>query len=146
MTKKQQLRKRRLALVRILAWLAAGAAAIDQGEAAVLTPAEETFVAAYSSTLVIGAKCPNVTVINGGAVSWGQSHGVDTDKLTGALRNAVNSMVHENYDRSKLIPEVTSLMNDTVRTIGGAVERNEDRACALWGEMLVKMGFIKRSD
>jgi hypothetical protein len=51
---------------------------------------------------------------------------------------------NKDYDRAKLVPEVTRLFIQTYNQLTDEEEKNKTKFCNRWGDALIKMGVIKK--
>lgn len=107
-----------------------------------LSVMDQKFVVMFTATMVVAIRCPDVTVIPGGAIHWAEQNGVDGPKFSGAVKNAL-AFGTPTYDQAKAIPEVNKLGARTIDVIGDALGHAKVPTCRKWSEALDKQGFIK---
>jgi hypothetical protein len=108
-----------------------------------LTLEEEDFVRLAIRTVKVVQECQGFELVPGAVVSDGASKGVDVQRIGGAIEQAVRLNSHMDYDRSKVIPEVTQLVNETTDTLIEDEQHNKAEFCKRYTGFYVIHGLIQ---
>ncbi|ARQ95429.1 hypothetical protein [Bradyrhizobium phage BDU-MI-1] len=91
--------------------------------------------------------CPAYELVDGGAVRFADARGANYDKIGIAAVNAITAIAGGDYDRSKLIPEVTRFVRDGMIELGGEITKfGKAKFCAKYGAVMENVGFMKKVD
>jgi hypothetical protein len=131
---------KRLLTTTVATWMCSGAAFADHP----LTPHDVAYVIAAFGSLHVMYECPGFAPITGGILKLGDSMGVDTDAINPAIEQAMRLGAGMDYDRSKLIPGVTRLINQTLESMDREAAENKPEFCKRWSDLLVDKGLIQR--
>jgi hypothetical protein len=88
-------------------------------------------------------KCPGYEFIDGGARKAADQIGADFDTYGPATMNAIFAIMSMEYDRSKLIPEVTRQVRSNLEELMGELRKGERYFCKKYGAVMVNVGFMK---
>jgi hypothetical protein len=130
---------KRLLTTTVATWMCSGAAF-----AAPLTPQDVSYVIAAFGSMHVMHECPGFAPITGGILKLGGSMGVDTDAINPAIEQAMRFGAGMDYDRSKLMPGVTRLINQTLDSMDREEAENKREFCKRWSDVLVDKGLIQR--
>jgi hypothetical protein len=108
-----------------------------------LTLEEQAFVRLSIRTVKVVQVCQGYELVPGAVVSDGASKGVDVQRIGGAIEQAVRFSSHMDYDRSKAIPEVTQLVNDTTDTLIKDEQHDKAEFCKRYTSFYVIHGLIQ---
>jgi hypothetical protein len=108
-----------------------------------LTSEDKTFVIAVIATMRVVGDCPGYQVPPGALLKYGDSLGVDFYVIFRAVAEASLVDIGVDYDRSKLIPEVTRLVH---RFNGLFTEqlKTEPSFCKEWSDYLTEPSLIEK--
>jgi hypothetical protein len=130
---------KRLLTTTVATWMCSGAAFADP-----LTAHDVAYVIAAFGGLHVMHECPGFAPITGGILELGDSMGVDTDAINPAIEQAMRLGAGMDYDRSKLIPGVSRLINQTLDRMDREEAENKPEFCKRWSDLLVDKGLIQR--
>jgi len=119
--------------------MCAGSAAADP-----LSQEDQAFIMASVGTVKVTHECPGYELVPGALVKYGDRAGADTERIWPAILEAVRINANMDYDRSKLIPEVTRLVNVTADTLIDHSKKDNARFCKHWTDFYVGLGLIRR--
>jgi hypothetical protein len=108
-----------------------------------LTVPEQTLVTASIGITKVESNCPNVEHVPGALVRFGDVSGIDTDRLLDAVVQAMMISLGKNYDHSKLIPEVTRLLNSTADAMNEDIAKDKSSFCNVWTRFYTEHDFIR---
>jgi hypothetical protein len=111
-------------------------------QAETLSPRERHFVVHATVTVLVALQC-GVKAVPGGGAAWGDRVGVDTDRLSAAFVAATNALGGRPYERNKLIPEVTRIVNEATAEFQQALQRDKADTCTVWTKHLRDNGLIE---
>lgn len=109
-----------------------------------LSDQEAALVIAAVGSMRVTTECTGYEGIENSWLTLGDKMGVDSERLADAIQQALAVSANMQYDRSKLIPEVTRLFRQTYDSMTDEQDKDKAKFCARWGEALIKMGVIKR--
>jgi hypothetical protein len=117
-----------------------------QGRAAELSSDERGYVSLVINAMYVAHFCGYVPVKET-VVKIGDSIGIDS-KIEPATVSAMQAIIHADYDRTLLIPEVTRLvrvMLDQMDQMEGDA-KNKARYCKENAPLYLKLGVIRQKD
>jgi hypothetical protein len=120
------------------------ATAYDPRDYEPLTLQDQAFVMAVVGTARVGVYCPDYVNVPGALVRHGDANGADTTRLGAAIMQAGRLGFGLDYDRSKLIPQVTRLRNDTLDTLDKEEKKDHAKFCKVWTTFYVNLGVLQR--
>jgi hypothetical protein len=123
--------------------MCSSAAIADPTDYEPLTLADQAFVMAAVGTARVGIYCPDYVDVPGALLRHGDANGADTTRLAAAIIQAGRLGVGLDYDRSKLIPQVTRLRNDTLDTLDKEAKNDKARFCDRWTAFYVNLGLLQ---
>jgi hypothetical protein len=106
---------------------------------------EKRYVVILTGAGMMAAEC-NAKIVPRGAVRFADSIGIDSidgDRLNDAVDAAAGAHANQSYDRSKLIPDVTRIVNEAAAEIQQDLQRDRATACAEWSKALRENGLIE---
>jgi hypothetical protein len=109
-----------------------------------LTAHDKAYIVAEIATLKTLSACPEFERVPGASITYGDFLGVDRDALDHAVQNAIFLNAGMNYDHSKLIPEVTRLVNSSADDLNEEVSQEKPAFCKKWGAFLSEKGLIRK--
>src|SRR5262245_53922766 len=115
---------KRLLTTTVATWMCSGAAFADP-----LTAHDVAYVIAAFVSVHVVHECPGFAPITGGVLKLGDSMGVDTDAINPAIEQAMRLAAGMDYDRSKLMPGVTRLINRTLDSMDREEAENKPEFC-----------------
>lgn len=96
-------------------------------------------------SLGVTKNCPNYEIVKGGPVKFADSHGADFDKIYPAVSNAMLAVAGGEYDREKLIPEVTQLVRANMLQLGKEVMKlGKTGFCRKYAPVMINTGFMEK--
>jgi hypothetical protein len=114
-----------------------------QGRAAELSSDEHGFVSLIINAMYVAQLCGYVPVKET-VVKIGDSIGIDS-KIEPATVSAVQAIIHADYDRTLLIPEVTRLVRIMMDQMEGET-RNKARYCKENAPLYLKLGVVTQKN
>jgi hypothetical protein len=82
--------------------------------------------------------------IDGGARKAADQLGADFDTFAPAAMNAIFVILDMDYDRAKLIPEVTQQVRSNLEELITEIKKGNRYFCNKYGAVMVRVGFMKR--
>lgn len=107
-----------------------------------LQEAETKFLRDVIKAQVVAANCPGF--VQNSTIRLADRYGVDAKTLTEAINAANDLLSLREYDRRKLIPEVTQLVDDWGNTVARLGERDPN-FCDSASETSLALGLIRRT-
>jgi len=77
-------------------------------------------------------------------LKYGASAGVDVQRIGSAIAQAVRLDLHQDYDASKAIPEVTRLVYDTAETLINEELSGKADFCKRWTNYYIDQRLIRK--
>jgi hypothetical protein len=108
-----------------------------------LTLEEQAFVRLSIRTAEVVLKCEGYELIPGAVVRDGASKGVDVQRIGEAIEQAVRSNRRVDYDRSKVVPEVTQLVSQTINTLIDDEQHDKAEFCKRYTSFYVIHGLLQ---
>jgi hypothetical protein len=108
-----------------------------------LQEAEKKFLMEAIKAGVIAQHCPGFVLIEKSTIRLGDRYGVDGQRLTDALNEAIRLMNMQTYDRRKLIPEVTQELESWGDIVRHQIER-DPKVCSSASETSQYLGLLRR--
>src|SRR5215475_331563 len=108
-----------------------------------LTLEEQAFVRLSIRTVKVVQECKGFELVPGAVERDGASKGVDVLRIGGAIEQAVRLNRHMDYDRSKAIPEVTQLVNETTDTLIKDEQHDKAEFCKRYTSFYVIHGLLR---
>ncbi|TYO65466.1 hypothetical protein FXV83_16150 [Bradyrhizobium hipponense] len=103
------------------------------------------FIALATISYTVINKCGDqYEFIDGSAQKAADQVGADFDTYGPATMNAIFVIIGIEYDRTKLIPEVTRFVRADLEELMGEIKKGERYFCKKYGATMVKVGFMKR--
>jgi hypothetical protein len=123
--------------------MCSGAATADPRNYEPLTLEDQAFVMALVGTVRIEIYCPDYVAVPGAVLQRGDAVGADTARLGAAILQAGRAGNGLDYDRSKLIPQVTRLRNDTLDAPDKEAKKDKAGFCNHWTAFYVNLGLLQ---
>jgi hypothetical protein len=108
------------------------------------TKQDQAFVVASVASVAVLAKCNGFEASTNSVVKLGDRMGVDAERLSNAITQAIRVGSDLDYDRSQLVPWVTRLMIETANGFDSELSANKAKFCKQWSDTLVKIGMIQK--
>jgi hypothetical protein len=118
----------------------AAVALLGAAQAAPLVDEEATFISQEIGAVTVSAFCPNYNVVPNAAETIGDRMGVGENIRAAVMAAYAQTLDKQQFDRTKLIPEVTRRVNLVMRTL--EQRRQENALCDL-GPAYAKRGWLK---
>ena len=108
-----------------------------------LQEAEQKFLTEVIQAEAIAENCSGFAFVENSTLRLGDRYGVDGQALTDAINEATHLLKMENYDRRKLIPEVTQQVE---RFSGGLARlfKNDPKVCNTASETGLHLGLLRK--
>lgn len=108
-------------------------------------PAERDLVLALIISFGVHNNCPGYELVDGAPVRFADTNGVDFDKIGPAAVNSIMANVDKDYDRTKLIPEVSRFVRDKMVELGGEMTKvGKPKWCKKYVPVMTGMNFMKK--
>jgi hypothetical protein len=105
---------------------------------------DRDLIALESISFVVLQKC-GFEFIDGGAKNAADKVGADFDLYAPAAMNAIFAIMEWEYDRSKLIPEVTRFVRQDLNELADDLKkRGQAGFCKHYGEIMLRAGWMKK--
>ena len=108
-----------------------------------LTLEEQAFVRLSIRSVKVVQDCQGYELVPGAVLKDGASKGVDVQRIGGAIEQAVRLNQRMDYDRSKAIPEVTRLVNETANALIEDEQHDKAEFCKRFTSFFVIHGLIQ---
>jgi hypothetical protein len=102
------------------------------------------FIALATISFTVLQKCEGYEFIDGSAQKAADQVGADFDTYGPATMNAVFAIMGWEYDRSKLIPEVTRQVRSNLNELIGELRKGDRYFCNKYGAVMLNVGFMRR--
>ncbi|MGX9944927.1 hypothetical protein ACTG4Q_20915 [Bradyrhizobium denitrificans] len=99
-------------------------------------------VATASSMLILAC---DYEAVEGSLAKGADIMGVDIDIYGPAVANALKAVAGMEYDREKMIPDVTKTVRWTLEGFWKEYNVNKRKACASWAEGPASNGFVRKA-
>jgi hypothetical protein len=110
-----------------------------------LTSQDELFIISSAGVTVVTTDCPGFVAIPRALLELADSLGVDYEKFTKAMYEALKAADHADYDRSVLIPEVTQKMRSAMQEIITGIKHDQASTCKKWSSILLESKLIRKA-
>lgn len=101
-------------------------------------------VGLLSISAAVHTKCDMVTDYPG-IIKWADQNGADLETYAPAVTNAISAIMEQEYDRAKLIPDVTQLVRKNLTELMGIANRKGKAAfCKQFVPPMLNTGFMKK--
>ena len=128
-----------LSAAAVATWMCSGVAFADS-----LTLEDEAFVKIAIGTVKVAHECEGYEMVPGAIMKYGASAGVDVLRIGNAITQAVRLDLHQDYDASKAIPEVTRLVYDTAETLINEELSGKADFCKRWTNYYIDQRLIRK--
>ena len=128
-----------LSAAAVATWMCSGVAFADS-----LTLEDEAFVKIAIGTVKVAHECEGYEMVPGAIMKYGASAGVDVLRIGNAIAQAVRLDLHQDYDASKAIPEVTRLVYDTAETLINEELSGKADFCKRWTNYYIDQRLIRK--
>ena len=118
----------------------AAVALLGAAQAAPLADEEAMFISQEIGAVTVSAFCANYDVVPNAAETIGDRMGVGENIRAAVMAAYAQTLDKQQFDRTKLIPEVTRRVNLVMRTL--EQRRQENALCDL-GPAYAKRGWLK---
>lgn len=100
-------------------------------------------IALMSISAAVFANCGDLDVNYPGMVKWSDQNGADLDTYSPAVVAAIGAIMENDYDRSKLIPEVTRLVRKNLSELLTIMNTKGKKAfCKQFMPAMLNTGFL----
>jgi hypothetical protein len=103
------------------------------------------FIALATISYTVIQKCPGYEFIDGSARKAADQVGADFDTYGPATMNAIFAIMDMEYDRSKLIPEVTRQVRSNLEELVGELRKGDRYFCKKYGAVMINVGFMEKN-
>lgn len=104
------------------------------------------FIALATISYAVINKCgEQYEFIDGSARKAADQVGADFDTYGPATMNAIFAILDMEYDRSKLIPEVTRQVRSNLEELIGEIKKGDRYFCKKYGAVMTNVGFMRRT-
>ena len=108
-----------------------------------LTDQDKAYVVASVASVIVLGKCPQYGAVTNSLQTFADKIGVNSNVIGPAILNAMQMGAGMEYDRTKLIPEVTRLLNMSADGLNDEVSQGKEKFCKHWGDFLAERGLIE---
>lgn len=104
----------------------------------------QDFIALSATGMMVILKCDGYGYVDGAVQKAADRMGADFDTYAPATMNAVFAIAEMDYDRTKLIPDVTRQVRSTLEELLVDLKKGERVFCKKYGDLMISIGWLRR--